>query len=649
MRRGELLELPIQWPTKRMLEDMRNDRGHTRLRYYNAPVKVYEWYWFWRAKKRESLLQIDIYERGMLSDGFREPRYRLFLLEDGRYYTWDFPAGSWRTACADNLSRDYQEEGYFYSDRKIWMEEGDRKTIVEFCANGIEEPRKAISRWQTHGKNRKEFEEIDSEMALVPPIPKDFNDFVRNEVMPQYIFYDAGRNVRNGYCTRCRHKVKIHDPRYGKKGICPRCRNPVTYKTRKKSGNIVDWGYAGLLQKTKTGYVYRYFRVKTEYANGEYKGGGYWEEIRKTYDPEFRIRGEYEFTRYKQTDWIRWCYRDRYRYYNCENGVVLYNRNLKTILKGSRLQYSGLEYFVKHGHEHEKLWLSEFIETYRYKPGIEQLIKCRFYRVVRHILEHGRSEYINWDQKSAPKILGLGKEYYRLISGRNPTYWEYEVAWEAQEAGVRMTWTQVQFFAKSHRNFAIYIRHTTPHKMVRYIRENLNEGTSLIQEYHDYLQMAAGLRYNLDDPWILFPRDLQKRHQEMIEERREEDKRIEKMKDEEKDVMFRKNQKPYRCLEMETEQFFLRLPREVHEIRQEGNAMHHCVATYIDRVVKGETTILFLREKSNPETPFYTMEVRDGQMIQCRAKYNGDMTEEVKAFVELFKRKKLRKQERKAG
>lgn len=649
MRRGELLELPIQWPTKRMLEDMRNDRGNVRLRYYNAPVKVYEWYWFWRAKRRESLLQIDIYERKMLSDGLREPRYRLFLLEDGRYYTWDFPAGSWRTACVDNLSRDYQEEGYFYSDRKIWMEEADRKTIVEFCVNGIEEPRKAVSRWQTHGKNRKEFEEIDSEMALVPPIPKDFGDFVRNEVMPQYIFYDAGRNVRTGYCTRCRHEVKIRDPRYGKKGICSRCRNPITYKTRKKSGNIIDWGYAGLLQKTKAGYVYRYFKVKMEYVNGEYKGGGYWEEIRKIYDSELRIRGEYEFIRYKQTDWIRWCYRDRYRYYNYENGAILYNRNLKTILKGSRLQYSGLEYFVKHGHEHEKLWLSEFIVTYQYKPGIEQLIKCRFYRVVRHILEHGRDEYINWDQKSAPKILGLEKEYYRLIAGRNPTHREYEVTWEAQGAGVRMKWTQVQFFAKSHRNFAIYIRHTTPHKMERYIRENLNEGPSLIQEYHDYLQMAAGLRYNLDDPWILFPRDMQKRHKELIEERREVDKRIEKMKDEEKDVMFRKNQRPYCCLEMETEQFLLRLPREVHEIRQEGNAMHHCVATYIDRVVKGETTILFLREKSNPETPFYTMEVRGGQMIQCRAKYNGGMTEEVKAFVELFKRKKLRKQERKAG
>jgi len=67
--------------------------------------------------------------------------------------------------------------------------------------------------------------------------------------------------------------------------------------------------------------------------------------------------------------------------------------------------------------------------------------------------------------------------------------------------------------------------------------------------------------------------------------------------------------------------------------------MHHCVATYIDRVAKGETTILFLRKKQNPETPFYTMEVNNGAMIQCRAKYNGPMTEEVKEFVELFQKK----------
>ena len=100
-------------------------------------------------------------------------------------------------------------------------------------------------------------------------------------------------------------------------------------------------------------------------------------------------------------------------------------------------------------------------------------------------------------------------------------------------------------------------------------------------------------------------------------------------------------------MEMETEQYLLRLPKKINEIRQEGNAMHHCVATYIDRVTKGETTILFLRQKERPEEPFYTMEVRDGAVIQCRAKYNGAMTPEVERFVELFKRTKL--QRRKVG
>ena len=45
------------------------------------------------------------------------------------------------------------------------------------------------------------------------------------------------------------------------------------------------------------------------------------------------------------------------------------------------------------------------------------------------------------------------------------------------------------------------------------------------------------------------------------------------------------------------------------------------------------------------ETDVYKRQV----MIQCRAKYNRPMTEEVKEFVELFKRKKLKRTERKAA
>ena len=100
---------------------------------------------------------------------------------------------------------------------------------------------------------------------------------------------------------------------------------------------------------------------------------------------------------------------------------------------------------------------------------------------------------------------------------------------------------------------------------------------------------------------------------------------------------------------MESEEYLLRLPKNPAEIRKEGNTLHHCVANYIDRMVGGETTILLIREKKKPDQPFYTLEVKYGRIIQCRGKYNEDMTGEVKAFVDQFKRKKLNQMERKAG
>ena len=98
--------------------------------------------------------------------------------------------------------------------------------------------------------------------------------------------------------------------------------------------------------------------------------------------------------------------------------------------------------------------------------------------------------------------------------------------------------------------------------------------------------------------------------------------------------------------EMETEDFFIRLPKRVREIRQEGQNQHHCVATYIDRMVSGETCILFIRKKEEPEESYYTVEVREREVIQVRGKYNKDPGEDVKKFMNTFKK---RIQMRKAG
>mgnify|MGYP000615165005 CR=1 FL=1 len=99
----------------------------------------------------------------------------------------------------------------------------------------------------------KKFDEIDSEMALVPELPKDFDDFVDREVLPQYLFYDAGRKVTKGYCTHCRKEVKIQKPHYGEVGECPSCKHPVTYRSRKKGGNVHVRGYCRAPAENKRG------------------------------------------------------------------------------------------------------------------------------------------------------------------------------------------------------------------------------------------------------------------------------------------------------------------------------------------------------------------------------------------------------------
>lgn len=85
----------------------------------------------------------------------------------------------------------------------------------------------------------------------------------------------------------------------------------------------------------------------------------------------------------------------------------------------------------------------------------------------------------------------------------------------------------------------------------------------------------------------------------------------------------------------------LRVPQSADEIKEEGSKLHHCVGTYIERVARGETMILFIRKDSDPDTPYYTLEWQNNQVVQCRGSHNKNMTAEVKAFVEVFEKKML--------
>lgn len=71
------------------------------------------------------------------------------------------------------------------------------------------------------------------------------------------------------------------------------------------------------------------------------------------------------------------------------------------------------------------------------------------------------------------------------------------------------------------------------------------------------------------------------------------------------------------------EEWSLIAPKEYVEIIDEATQQSNCVASYVSRVIKGETNILFLRKTKNPDTSVCTVEIsNDGAVIQFKAKRN---------------------------
>ena len=76
------------------------------------------------------------------------------------------------------------------------------------------------------------------------------------------------------------------------------------------------------------------------------------------------------------------------------------------------------------------------------------------------------------------------------------------------------------------------------------------------------------------------------------------------------------NAKRIEKFEREDDEFMIRVPRALNEIVSEGNTLHHCVGGYTNRVADGGTNILFLRRKSAPGVPFYTIEITPEMRLQ---------------------------------
>ena len=193
-------------------------------------------------------------------------------------------------------------------------------------------------------------------------------------------------------------------------------------------------------------------------------------------------------------------------------------------------------------------------------------------------------------------------------------------------------------------------------KIVNYVRRQQAESykgrtaTAVIQQWQDYLDMCRKEKKNLDDDMVFRPRELKRRHDEIVAEIQKRQK-IEEMKRskeraEKEAARLREKfpgaeeilQEMKPRLEYQSGDYMIIVPERLVDITTEGAALHHCVGTsdrYFERIRNHETYICFLRKASEPDVPYYTIEVEPGGTVR---QHRGYLDEEpeielVKPFI----------------
>jgi len=607
-----------------------------------------------KVEEKETLL-LYFYFKANLRAGNTKAAFRVFLSTDD-YITQDLSETTtkWRTGSISSLVC-----GYHYcrwEERCILTEPKSAVAIKRFLGTDKtdENPLKEIDNFQQEvmakrldKKHQAIKDRIDAEMEKVPELPEDFIEWLEYEAMyhSRYIYYKyKARKKLDGYCTNCKADVVVEGARHNKKGICPNCNSPIVFKATGKSTRVEDAGQSALIQKIDDGIIVRYFGVDKKYHE-HYRNPklSYHELSRDFYYNNGEIKN-YEYFDFKQTNEKRWCDgqgRFGFPY------AVLYDRNLDEALEGTIWQYSAIKEFATHQKGFGFPTYS-YLLNYRKYPSIEYLVKLKLYKFVHEVITGSRMSYhyhdadnVDLNGRNLQEVLKIDKSQLTTAQRINAGAKELYIIRKTREANLNVTDEQILFISEHldiDRLLAM-TEYTTIYKIIKYIKEQTTEHRNkgdTFRDWVDYIENCKKLRYNLKNEFVLFPRDLTAAHDRAYV-------LVEKSKNKEFEKAIAKVGKKLETLSWEYKGHIVVVPKTLEEIIKEGHKLHHCVGTYVERVAKEQTIILFLRKKEKPDEPYYTIQVnpRNYEIIQCRGKNNKSMEGNIKNIINKYEKEKL--------
>ena len=660
---------------KKMLRQI--PRPETKPEYIKLAEKMNLSTWLLHVSVIDGIMQVTAWAAEELRKGKGTgPRFRFFFGEDD-YITQDLSVGNtkWLTGKLYNVLRmgywDFKTssivfvndesqqlfEERFTPEARSWWGSKEHKTGFVTLDNWQE----IVLRKRLKERHDRELAHTNEMMALVSDIPEGFEAWIHDYGMRsrRYLVYDGNSKIRirSAFCTECGQYMEIDSKnvrlRMNEWGECPCCGSPVYMKTIKRwHEHEVAQNNVAIVQKLDDGrLLFRCFAVYYDFKKSippllhiEKKQSVY--EYRRVFIDGKRWEA-FEYAEYKQSHRIVWC-PDTGENKNYD--FIIQREGLREKLAGTPYQYSGLEVYQEK-EEFRPIPVFDFLHAYEKCNELETLVKAGLTRLVSESIHN----ILYWHHERLSKELKLlTKPHLRMLRDLNGgmsmvnVFREIElVRKDISESDVRVF---IDTFGSSQQILhTIFMHDLSVGKFSRYVQKQTGrckKGSSVranfIHDWNDYTAWCQELGYDMKDPYVLMPPDFKKAHDRVFKELQDhKDAELRKAM-EELDKVLRVQMETMSGVDpmhMATKKFLIRLPESVEELKQEGKTLHHCVATYADRVAKGETIILFVRKVESPDEPFFTMEWRDNKVIQCRGSHNCAMPNDVKTFVTAFERK----------
>lgn len=160
------------------------------------------------------------------------------------------------------------------------------------------------------------------------------------------------------------------------------------------------------------------------------------------------------------------------------------------------------------------------------------------------------------------------------------------------------------------------------------------------RKYKDYLNMVNHPKLKEIDYPLVFNsiEELKKNHDDIIPV-------YNAIRDEFNVDKFEELSRTWNKYSYSNEKYSITIPKTPVDIINEGTELHHCVKTYIKKVLQQETIILFLRKNNDLDVPYFTIELKGDKVIQIHGAFNCNLKEDSseREFIRLWaKEKKLK-------